>query len=283
MIQWFPGHMAKAKKQIDEQLKLIDIVFELIDARIPSSSQNPLMQDIIKRKPSILLMTKSSMADKEWTHKWETHFKTQRSYVLAIDSINGHNINKIITLSKEALADKFAKEQAQGRLPRSIRAMVLGIPNVGKSTLINQFVQKRVASVGDKPGITKAQQWIRIHQDLELLDTPGVLWPKFDDQRQGYHLALTGAIRDEILPKDDLVLYLLRFLQTYYPQLLHKRYQVPVDLEPLALLEHIARICGFIRQHDFDYERTYERILYDFRQMRLGKITLDRFSYDVSI
>ena len=194
MIQWYPGHMAKAKREIEEKLKFVDIVFELVDARIPTSSRNPMIDEILKNKPRLVLLTKAVMADDYYNKKFinEVNLK-ENSGALLIDSINGLNINKIVSTSKVILKDKIQKDLDRGMKPRPIKAMVLGIPNVGKSTLINRLVGKKTAIVGNKPGVTKAQQWIRINKDLDLLDTPGVLWPKFEDEKIGFNLALTGT------------------------------------------------------------------------------------------
>lgn len=272
MIQWFPGHMAKARKEIEEKLKLVDIVYELIDARIPLSSRNPMIKEIIKNKPRLVLMTKSSMADGEETKKWINYISRQNDAVLAIDSLDGTNIKKIITVSKELLKDKFAKEMAKGLKPRPIRGMILGIPNVGKSTLLNKLVGKKVANVGNKPGVTKAQQWVRMNKDLELLDTPGVLWPKFEDEKVGIHLALTGAIKDELLKVDDLGNYLLDFLKSYYPQDLQNRYNINILDSNTDILENIGKSRGI----DKAYEEGCQILIQDFRNVRIAKITLDR-------
>jgi ribosome biogenesis GTPase A len=280
MVQWYPGHMAKAKKEIEEKLKLVDIVFELVDARIPVSSQNPMISEILKSKQKLILITKANLADEKMTKRWQGHFKTQNIESLFIDSISGFNINKIISISKVVLQTKFEKEKSRGMKERAIRAMVIGIPNVGKSTLINRLVNKKVTNVGDKPGITKAQQWIRINKDLELLDTPGVLWPKFEDQRQGFHLAISGAIKDDVYHKDDMVIYLLDFLKKYYPKELQTRYDFDLSIDNFAILDKIANNRGFIKNNETDYEKTYEIILNDFRNCRIGRITLDRFNYD---
>jgi ribosome biogenesis GTPase A len=276
MIQWYPGHMAKAKKEIIEKLKLVDIAFELVDARIPLSSQNPLIEEILKNKPKLVLMTKADLADSRITKKWQDYYKKIGMESLLIDSISGFNINKIINASKNVLEEKLKKNEAKGMLPRAIRAIVIGIPNVGKSTLINSLVGKKVTNVGDRPGVTKAQQWIRINKELELLDTPGVLWPKFDDQIQGYHLAISGAIRDQVYHKDDLIFYLFNFLKKHYPIDFIKRYNINVEDTNLEILDKIASNRGFFRNKDYDYEKTYESILNDFRNIRIGKITLDR-------
>lgn len=276
MIQWYPGHMAKAKREIEEKLKFVDIVFELVDARIPLSSRNPMINDILKNKPRLLLMTKSIMADDYYNKKFVNELSiNEYTKTLLIDSINGLNINKIVTTAKEVLKDKLAKEQNRGMKPRAIKAMVIGIPNVGKSTLINKLVGKKTAIVGNKPGVTKAQQWIRINKDLDLLDTPGVLWPKFEDQKIGYNLALTGAIKDDILHKDDLIIYFIEFLKENYPNSL-QFYNVCKDDDNIDILDTIAKNKNFIRNKEIDYERVYDLILNDFRNIRLGRITLDR-------
>ncbi len=278
MIQWFPGHMAKARNEIIARLKLVDIVFELLDARIPFSSRNPLFQDLIKNKPRIILLTKSTLADSKETMLWSKYYSKDNAAVLEIDAISGFNINMIEKKALMVLAPKLAKEKEKGFRDRPIRAMILGIPNVGKSTLINTLVSKKATRVGNRPGVTRAQQWIRINPRLELLDTPGVLWPKFEDQKIGIHLALTGAIKDELLRPEDLGIYLLNFLEEYYPKELQERYQIDISLDNFQNVEKIAQDCGFF-QSDYQ-ERTYNLIINDFRSNRLGPITLDRYQED---
>lgn len=274
MIQWFPGHMAKAKKEIETNLRLVDIVFELVDARIPLSSKNPMINTVLQNKPKLMLMTKSSMADRFQTIEFTKYYEQQNYSVLEIDSISGMNINKIGKRASELLQDKFAREKAKGLKPRPIRAMIVGIPNVGKSTLINRLVKRKVTQVGDRPGVTKAQQWVRINQNLELLDTPGVLWPKFEDQTIGYHLAITGAIKDEVLHIEDIGEYLLDFLREYYPTEFINRYQVDLALSNYEIGKGIANNRGVFGD-DF-YERILEAIINDFRSLKIGRITLDR-------
>lgn len=274
MIQWFPGHMAKAKKEIEEKLRLVDIVYELLDARIPYSSKNPMINDLLKNKPRLILLTKSDMADDNCTNKWKKYFTNQGFPSLTIDSISGFNIKKIISVSQEILKDKFIKEQAKGLKPRPIRGMIVGIPNVGKSTLINKLVNKKATNVGNKPGITKAQQWVRLNANLELLDTPGVLWPKFEDQKVGMHLAITGAIRDEILKSSELGYYLLDFMKEKYEKNLLERYHFSTGLSNLDILKHIATTRGISDKEDIE-EKASEVLLNDFRSLRLGRITLD--------
>lgn len=272
MIQWYPGHMAKAKKEIEEKLRLVDIVFELIDARIPLSSRNPMVNDILKNKPRLVLMTKGGMADSVITKKWENYFNKNGQSVLVIDSIDGFNIKKIVPLSRDLLKDKFAKEAQKGLKPRPIRSMIIGIPNVGKSTLLNRLVGKKVATVGNKPGVTKAQQWVRLNKDLDLLDTPGVLWPKFEDEKVGMNLALTGAIKDELLKVEDLGNYLIDFLKEYYPSEFADRYNIDTNLDNITIINKILEARGNIQS----IEDGYRLLIQDFRNVRIGKITLDR-------
>lgn len=276
MIQWYPGHMAKAKREIEEKLKFVDIVFELVDARVPTSSRNPMINEILKNKPRLILLTKSIMSDDYYNNKFVNDInQSNNSKALLIDSISGLNINKIVTYCRTILKEKLEKEQARGMKPRAIKAMVIGIPNVGKSTLVNKLVGKKTAIVGNKPGVTKSLQWIRINKDLDLLDTPGVLWPKFEDQKVGYHLALTGAIKDDIIYKDDLILYFIDFLKENYPNAL-TFYNVHKDMDNIEILNTIAKNKNFIRNKEVEYERVYELILNDFRNIKLGRITLDR-------
>lgn len=274
VISWYPGHMAKAKNEINEKVKIMDIVYVLLDARIPSSSMNPMIDEVLKNKKRIYLLTKADMADLSVTLKWEKYFKDNNIPSIVIDSISGLNIKKIESFSRELLREKFEKEKARGMKSRPIRAMIVGIPNVGKSTLINRLVNKKVTNVGNKPGVTKAQQWIRLNENLELLDTPGVLWPKFEDKTVGIHLALTGAIRDEILPKEDLTFYLLRYLVDYYPALLEAKYGIGLD--DFTPVNYVMEFYKKYNIKNEDYDRIYDIILNDFKNGRIGRISLDR-------
>jgi len=262
--------MAKARREIEDNLKLVDIVFELIDARIPYSSKNPLINQILNQKPRLTLLTKASLADPHYTNL----FIKDNPNCLEIDSITNLNIQKIIPYVKGVLKEKRERDKKRGMKPRAIRTMILGIPNVGKSTLINRLVGKKVARVGDKPGVTKARQWIRINKDLELLDMPGILWPKFEDKTVGIHLALTGAIKDEILSLEDLGDYLLTFLKDNYRANLEAVYKIDTSLDNFEIAKEIAKSRGIFGD---DYlSRVMEVIINEFRSGKLGRITLDR-------
>ena len=277
-IQWFPGHMAKAQREIEEKIKLVDVVLELIDARIPRSSINPNFEKILKNKPRLIIMTKVKMADPMFNTKWKEYYQSKNCRILPVDSISGLNINKITVMLKDILHDKIQKDLSRGIKARAIKTMVIGIPNVGKSTLINTLVGKKMAQTANKPGVTKAQQWIRINKDLDLLDTPGVLWPKFDDQIIGYNLALTGAIRDDIVHKDDMTLYFIDFLKKEYKNNFIERYSLEESVleDNIEILNFIAKKSGFVHNGRIDYERVYELIINDFRSLKLGNITIER-------
>ncbi|MFU8786551.1 MAG: ribosome biogenesis GTPase YlqF [Candidatus Izemoplasmataceae bacterium] len=277
-IQWYPGHMAKTKRLIKEKLKHIDVVFELLDARAPLSSQNPLIHDITSKKPRLILLNKADLADQKILSRWEKYFQKQGHYVLKINSLSGMNVQKIAPTAKLMIQDVYEKEKSRGRLERPVRAMILGIPNVGKSTLINSLVSKRVTKVGDIAGITKHLQMIRIHEDLELLDTPGILWPKFEDQEVGFKLALLGSIKDHILPLDDIVIYGFKFLNKYYKEAFEARYDITVDIDDIGkIFDDIGIKRGCLRKGgEVDYDRVIDMFLQDFRHMHFGQIMLDR-------
>ncbi|MFC4184619.1 ribosome biogenesis GTPase YlqF [Saccharococcus thermophilus] len=277
-IQWFPGHMAKAKREVQEKLKLIDIVFELLDARIPLSSRNPMINEILGNKPRIVLLNKADMADETVTEQWIAYFEQERLRALAIDAQTGTGIRQIVSTAKEMLKDKFAKMAAKGiKNPRPMRALIVGIPNVGKSTLINRLAGRNIAKTGDKPGVTKAQQWIKVGKEMELLDTPGILWPKFEEEEVGLKLATTGAIKDTILNLQDVAVYALTFLKEHYPERLKERYSLPdIPEEIVALFDAIGKRRGcLVSGGAVDYDKVAEIVLHDIRTEKLGRISFE--------
>ncbi|NLG82223.1 MAG: ribosome biogenesis GTPase YlqF [Bacilli bacterium] len=274
-IQWFPGHMTKTLRQVQEKLRYVDIVFELRDARIPYSSSNPKIDTICKNKPRLILLNKAKMADDKITNAWINYYKEKGIICLAIDSISGYNIDKITSTAKLILKDLFQKEKAKGMKERPIRALILGIPNVGKSTLINTLAKRKVAQTGDKPGVTKNLQWINVNNELMLLDTPGVLWPKFEDKEVGLKLAVTGAIKDDILPLDEVALYALNFLKKYYPEKLTTRYKLEeLSEDNLEIMDQIGLNRGcLLPGKRINYDRVIDLILYEIRNVLLGNIS----------
>ncbi len=270
--------MAKARRQVTEKLSLIDIVFELVDARIPASSRNPMIDEIIKNKPRLLLLNKADMADPKVTKEWISYYKENGIHALAINSQEGNGMKQIVSEAKVILKDKFDKMAAKGIRPRAIRALIVGIPNVGKSTLINRLAKKNIAQTGDRPGITKAQQWIKVGKELELLDTPGILWPKFEDQEVGQKLATTGAIKDTILNLQDIAVYALRFLEENYPENLKERFgleEIPDDI--VLLFDEIAKRRGSMMSGGLvDYDKTAELIIREIRTEKLGRLTFEK-------
>ena len=268
-INWYPGHMAKAIKEINEKVKIVDLVIVLLDARIPKSSFNPLLEEVLNNRKVLYVLTKKDKADSIETLKWLAYYEKQNKRAIALDARELKNSKVIVKEATNLLVEKRAKDLARGLKPRAIKTMIVGIPNVGKSTLINALVGKRVTAVGDKPGVTKVQQWIRINQDLELLDTPGVLWPKFDDQVIGLHLAITGGINDNILPIIDVATYFID---------LTNRYQLDfTNLNAMEQLELIAKKQNYyLSNKEYDLERTALFILQEARSGYYGRFTLDR-------
>lgn len=280
-IQWFPGHMAKARREITEKLKLVDIVLEIVDARVPLSSRNPMMGEILKDKPTLVLLNKANLADKKETLKWIDYFKKEGIKALDIDLIDNYNVNKIIPACNEVLEKQILAAKEKGYSNFKIRALVVGIPNVGKSTFINTLAKRKAAVTGDKPGVTKSQTWIKINNSLELLDTPGILWPKFENEIVAHNLALCGAIKDDILPLDDVISYGLSFMQKYYPDNLNNRYGVNItsDMELLDIYEVIGRKRNcLLKGNQIDYDRVVNLVLFDLRHNKLGAMSYDRCS-----
>ena len=277
-IQWFPGHMAKARREVTEKLKLVDIIFELVDARIPYSSRNPMIDEIIQHKPRLVLLNKADMADKETTKEWVVFFAEKGLQSLTINSLTGEGLKQLTAASREILKEKFDRMKAKGVKPRAIRAMIVGIPNVGKSTLINRLAKKNIAKTGNTPGVTKAQQWIKVGKEMELLDTPGILWPKFEDQEVGMKLAITGAIKDTLLNLHDLSIYALKFLERAYPERLKDRYhllELPDD--PVELFEHIGRLRGCLMGGGMvDYDKVAELVIREIRSEKFGPISFEK-------
>ena len=277
-IQWFPGHMAKAKREISQMMKLVDIVIELKDARIPYSSTNPMINEIINNKPRLILLNKSEMADKNITKLWIDYYKKNNIIALDIDSISGYNIKNIIPYAKLVLADEFKRREAKGIKKTSIRAMILGIPNVGKSTLINKLAKRKAVNVGDKPGVTKTQSWIRVSTELELLDTPGILWPKFEDPNVGLKLAMCGSIKDDILDLNDLAVKSLDYIKDNYPNNLINRYNIEdLSIDSYKLLEVIAVKRGCILKGGIpDLERVDRLIMNELRDLKIGRMSYEK-------
>ncbi|WP_163579821.1 ribosome biogenesis GTPase YlqF [Gracilibacillus saliphilus] len=277
-IQWFPGHMAKAKREVQEKLKLVDFVIELVDARAPASSQNPLLQQILNQKPKMVVLMKDDLADPESTKVWLNHFSAQGMVAIAVNVNERKDIQHVIQTAKDMAKEKMDRLKKKGVRPRPARAMIIGIPNVGKSTLINRLVQKKIAKTGDKPGVTKNQQWIKVKKDFELLDTPGILWPKFEEQVVGYRLAAIGTIKDQLLPIEDIAAFMIQYLQSTYPSVLEERYQITEDNADMnEIFEQIGRGRGCLESGGrVNFEKTADIILQDLRSGRLGKITLEQ-------
>ncbi|MFZ8763848.1 ribosome biogenesis GTPase YlqF [Enterococcus diestrammenae] len=275
-IQWFPGHMAKAKREVSEKLKFVDIVFELVDARLPLSSRNPLLDQILQQKPRLVILNKADLADPQQTRLWQGYFESLGFAAVTVNAHDSSATKRVIQAAKLALKEKIARDKARGLKPRSIRAMVVGIPNVGKSTLMNRLVGKKIAQTGNKPGVTKGQQWLRSGTDLELLDTPGILWPKFEDPDVGKKLALTGAIKDQLLHLDDIAIFGLDFFARYYPGRISQRYRLTEAEEALPAAEMLMLITEK-RGYKDDYERGSELVVVEVRQNKLGSFTLDRY------
>lgn len=274
--QWYPGHMTKAKRMMQEDMKLIDLVIELVDARIPLSSRNPDIDTLAGNKARILLLNKADLADQNANKRWKEYFQQKGFYVLELNSKNGTGIKSVHALVKEACREKIERDRKRGIKNRPVRAMVVGIPNVGKSTFINSFVGKNSAKTGNKPGVTKGKQWIKVNRELELLDTPGILWPKFEDQTVGMRLAFIGSINDEILQTEELALELIGFLKEAYPELLAGRFQVDTQEKALTIMEQICerRKC-YKKGMEPDYYKVSGLILDEFRSGAIGKMTLE--------
>ena len=275
-INWYPGHMAKTKREISEKLDLIDVVFEVIDARIPYSSKNKDIDTMIKNKKRVLIMTKIDMCDIINTNKWIKYYEEKGIKVIPVDLINKKNISEIFKVTEEVNKELNDKRKEKGLKERKVRILILGIPNVGKSTLINTLVGKKATNVGNKPGITRHLEWIRINKDIELLDTPGILWPKLDDDAIAHNLAAMTAIKEEILDTEDIAIYIINTMLKLYKDNIVNRYNLTSYNDVVEVLDMIGKKIGAVRNNETDYEKVYSTILKDLREGYLGKVTFDR-------
>ena len=274
--QWYPGHMTKAKRMMEENIKLIDLVIEIVDARIPISSRNPDIDSLAVNKARIILLNKSDLADDKITNQWINYFNENNIYCLKLNSRDNSGVKQVNNLIQTACADKIERDKSRGIMNRTIKAMVVGIPNVGKSTFINTFAGRACAKTGNKPGVTKGKQWIRLNKGVELLDTPGILWPKFEDQQVGIRLACVGSIKDDILNMEELALWLIDYLRENYKGILAERYQITEEGTSVEVLEAIARARGCLKkQEELDYAKASLILFDDFRSGKMGRITLE--------
>ena len=275
-FQWYPGHMTKARRMMQENIKLIDIVVELVDARVPLSSKNPDIDELARNKYRLIVLNKADMADAKTTAAWQSYFEAKGFFVAKVNSQKGAGMKEVKSLIEKVCQEKKARDKKRGILNRPLRAMVVGIPNVGKSTFINSFAGKACAKTGNKPGVTKGKQWIRLNKQVELLDTPGILWPKFEDQTVGQHLAFIGSIKDELIQSVELALDLIEFLTASYPGILGKTYSVDESEDSVAILNAIAVNRGCLKKgNELDHDKAAFLLLDDFRNARLGKISVE--------
>ena len=272
-VQWYPGHMTKAKRQMQEDIKLIDLIIELVDSRVPLASRNPDIDELGKNKARLILLNKSDLGDERQNEAWKAYFQGKGFYVVKVDSRSGSGMKAIQAAIQEACKEKTERDRRRGIKNRPIRAMVVGIPNVGKSTFINTFAGRACAKTGNKPGVTKGKQWIRLNKNVELLDTPGILWPKFEDEEVALKLALTGAIKDQLLPMDEVTIFGLNYFKKHYPAVLQERFkQMDLEQEAPEIIMEMTQKLGFRE----DYDRFYSLFVKDVRDGRLGRYSLDR-------
>ena len=275
VIQWFPGHMSKARRQVQENLKHVDLVMELVDARLPLSSRNPMLDKIIGTKPRLVIINKKDLGNELETQKWVHYFEKQGILAVKINAKEQQTVKKLTKAAKEVLAEKLERAESRGIQNKAIRTMIIGIPNVGKSTLMNRLAGRKSAITGNKPGVTKGQQWLKTNEALEILDTPGILWPKFEDQEVGLKLALTGAIKDQLLPMDEVTIFGLDYFKANYPERLQERFKgMDLEQETPELIMTWTQKLGF---RD-DYDRFYQLFVKEVRDGRLGTYTLDKVS-----
>ena len=278
-INWYPGHMAKARREIGDAVKLVDVVIELVDARIPISSRNPILNEIIADKPRIIVLNKADLADKIENQKWINYFKIKNQVAIETNSNQGLGMQKVVDAAYDLMKEKLERKEKQGMIGASIKAMIVGVPNVGKSTFINKIAGKSTAETGNKPGVTKKNQWVRLNERIQLLDTPGVLWPKFDDELTARHLAYIGTIKDTIMDIEELSLFLVEELLIENKEKLFERYKIALDFEyemPLEVLEEIGRKRGcLVKGGEIDYTKVANIIIDEFRTGKIGNITLE--------
>lgn len=277
-IQWYPGHMAKAKREAEDKLKLVDFVVELVDARAPASSQNPMLAQLLHQKPNMTVLMKKDLADDQITNRWLEALRQEGKQTIAVDVNDRDDIQRMIQMAKSLSQEKMEQLKKKGIRPRAARAMIIGIPNVGKSTLINRLANKKIAKTSDKPGMTKQQSWIKIQNVFELLDTPGILWPKFTDELIGYRLAAIGTIKDQLLSLQDIAAFIIGHLQQHYPGRLEARYNInssTYDME--AIFNAIGTLRGALESGGrIDFDKVARFVIQDFRDGYLGRITLEQ-------
>ena len=275
-IQWFPGHMTKAKREMEASLKLVDMVIEIRDSRIPFSSSNPMLKQMINNKPYLILLSKDDKANPEITKQWVEYFKEEGIRCISIDLLQD-NVIKLVKQEVHSLMKPWTERQiSRGITPRAIRVMVSGIPNVGKSTLINRIAKRKIAKTADKPGVTRSLQWIKLDKDVELLDTPGILWPKFDDPKIGLNLAVVGSINDDILDIEEIGVYAMKFICTNYPNLLKQRYDVEIIDDPYEMFKRIGKSRNYLKKGEVDIERTMKQFVNEVRNDKLGRISWEK-------
>lgn len=278
-INWYPGHMAKARREIEEAIKLVDVVIEIVDARIPKSSRNPVLNEIISDKPRVIVLNKADLANRNETKKWIEYFKKYNQVAIEVNSNQGIGVKDVVNATYDFMSEMLKKKEEKGQVGASVKAMIVGIPNVGKSTFINKIAGKSTAATGNKPGVTKKNQWVRLNDKIQLLDTPGVLWPKFEDEITARHLAYIGTIKDTILDVEELALHLIEELLVCDKEKLFERYKISNDFEyemPVEVMEEIGRKRGcLVRGGEIDYTKVANILLDEFRSGKIGNITLE--------